>query len=664
MLSLVPVGSMPSDMAEYCLSTCRVLGEHHTLASVERAALLLKRLEAERAVTMSPDFPILSTPPYNRLLRAWARCTDAPVERKIERAQSLLQHMHDQHLRNPTLYPAPDDYTYLAALFVYICAAKEATRLDVQHDIANAAQGLIDTLEQQRQQLEKKEKNDNGLQLTKPFYEALLQVHAHQASKVYGATAAAEDILLKLSGMSAQHPDWQPDTSTFNRVLQAWSTCREEKGADRAYAILKLQRSLGPPAEPDPIGFGTVINAYARRQQPEQAEEVWKDCVHYFHGASIDTNNVNLTGCFNAMVGAWVHSGREDNVSKIQDLIESVRDDPRIDADGVVHASLIQALLQHGKVEQAHDYMVEMLHHRKQHRTGPPPLPGAIRDVVQGWSRCDHPDRAERVSQLLEHVLALNECHSVAYIKVFHWAVELHCDCCTSAGEPKLAIPRLLHLLKQLEQHRQADTHIYQCIINALCRVGTEESVHHACDVLQRFQRGLDDPRNSDLNWDPRKFIGLYTAVITALSRLRSSDAAERALAIFHGIPRTGKHAMDPTTRTYTSVLQAVAHQRNEWSAQIAGEMFKVLKLLDVDPKQKVKFDPLVFSVLMEASVCDVNLCHEIFAHMLELYLQGRQELKPDGRCKNAIIAALIRDGQRERAQKLSIVLRDLNSSA
>jgi pentatricopeptide repeat protein len=557
---------------------------------------------------------------------------------------------------------------------LFVCI--EASRENPQSQQAlDRAQSLVAQLE--KEQEDPGEDSSKCGALTRPFYDALVQIHANRAGSVYGAAAAAEDALLRLSHLSATRDlALQPTSASFNRVLQAWSACPETNGADRAHEILKLQLSLGPPASPDAVSFGTVITAYGRRERPDDAERVWWSCVQYLGGTGGENGIVDLTGCFQALVAAWSRvrfwqlDDDADSVVisavRIRDLIRSVVYTAQgsfvVRDTAVIHSCLIQALVREGEVLEASEYLEEIIE-RCWTESGPVPTAGTFHMIFHGWTKTVESDpsqaslAAQKVMQLLNHMMSLEaSCptESVSFslaTDVLYHATAAACAAHESDSEhdAHLIAQRFMEVLDHAEQRRQSTAGIYHRMVHSMCRIATFHSVALASDVLNRYHEQAR--QRPDVEWIPDRNVGLYTTVIAALVRLRTTDAAERALDLLRSMTRLGTSQrgrsllLVPNRRTYTCVLQAFAPRRNERSAQVAQEIYEEVRRVDAESGRSLTFDEVAFTMLLKAAGLNAELSCEIFSYMMQLQRLGRLKLTRSGMCSTAVVKSLVRSG-------------------
>jgi hypothetical protein len=287
----------------------------------------------------------------------------ADYQYPFEKANAVLSKMVKLHQEHPQIHPAPTEHHYSTVL--YACCNWSV----VADSAVTMAEALMQSLEA----------GQTPVQPTVDMYNNVILAHANRAGTVYGAAAAAEDWLLRLSKLSADEGSnggVQPDTRSFNRVLKAWSNSPEDQGASRAAEILHLMLELTngynikhrKRIQPDAVSFGTVITAFAKRRQPEASELILEEAVAYFtnkHGGS----GVDLTQCWNSACFAWAQSGVPDAPERTEALLEEAvragnNEQIFVRPDTATYAACIEAHLSSARpnrVEKAEGHLRAMV---------------------------------------------------------------------------------------------------------------------------------------------------------------------------------------------------------------------------------------------------------------------------------------------------------------
>uniref|UniRef100_A0A8J9TBN1 Uncharacterized protein n=1 Tax=Phaeodactylum tricornutum TaxID=2850 RepID=A0A8J9TBN1_PHATR len=623
----LPNGTMNNDIAGFCRKAINILTKRGTQQCMIIAEQILVKLIEERKevkVTL-----------FNRVIRGWARTN---TDEALFKARSLLERMWELQETQPNLYPPPNNGTYSSVL--YVCG------LSSHPDTRTVAQRLVQELEER-------------LQPSYPssaIYSQLIRVHSNQASTQYGAAMAAEDTLIHLSSLSTKGRP-HPTTTSFNRVLKAWSTSQEGRGAERALEILEMMIQLEANhgvAHPDKYSFGTVAAAFARRGQPQRAEAIFRKAVAHFRAKNISRaeDRVDLTSCLNAALSAWAKSGCDEAATIAETLLRdgySLTDMSNtaqaaiasgdsfsvvIRPDLATHMSYMEAQVRCGRMLQAHAHVVAMVE-AAIGQAGPPPTTDTFNFVIHGWLRLSQGSGGKYVLSLLNSMINLSEQHGFPCAPnsgTFNMCIGLLCK--------ENSLKEAFDVLIDGENRLTVDMFPYQVLINALVKTKKYEDTVTASTLLHRIEAGV---KKGTFQWDP-KSVGLYTAVISAMANFRSKESADLALQTLGHQKNLG---VQPTSRAYTAVIFAFASLRNVKSGRVAFDLFREMQVLDSDPSNKLKLDRLVFAAILTSlrnartKESAENAC-VVLSYMLDLHIHGRPDIEPDERCYDACLNALL----------------------
>ncbi|GKY95423.1 hypothetical protein MPSEU_000503800 [Mayamaea pseudoterrestris] len=609
------------------------------LRKIQKAEEILRRAEDDAFRKSNVIGPLsTTTTPFNRLLRAYVKSNE---KQSVVKAQELLERMkYSDHL------PYPDTFTYDAVLFA--CTKSKHTKApEIAEKVLKEMQSLANV-------------HDSNVAPTLTSYHNIILAHANQSASVYGAAAAAEDWLMHLSNLSIQpeNKHLRPTTQAFNHVLQAWATSIENNGADRALQILELMINLkDAKTDPDSISFATVINAFARRNRPEEAELALKRALDYFNATAPHETTIDLTTCLNRTMGAWSKSSRPDAAQRAKDLLDDAYtlassswsssqctpQQSRIifapNAD--THYYYVLTLLSNEQegLSQADEHVREMIqscYQRRRRKAGissrqltVTPLMGTIHTVMKAWTSSHEEKRAQRATDLLLQMIDLADSTSMngaclADCIPVAGSFAICIDAWTKSGNPETA-DKVLMLLNLAEKRRCHDAFAYQATVNMLCRFQSTEATYKAVHILRQYKKLADEGR---VKWVPSHAIGLYTAVIAGLGRIKNEEAAETALELFKSIPVTGPRAALPTSKTYTALMVCYARIRSQEATRIVFELYLKMKELDANPESKVRLDGIAFKTVLRSLAFVQDHVH--FDDVLSFFLcelrSGRSE--------------------------------------
>ena len=466
---------------------------------------------------------------YNNCLDAWAKCGLMTAFRK---ASELLETMHERHEEYPHCFPAPNTISYHCALDA--CARSSANK---HTEASKKADELIKKMEQ--------------LSLSHPegdvhpdtrSYNTVIRAHAHQAPLKYGAANDAEDWLRYLSKLNTEGGAG-PNSDTFNFVLKAWKASPEDKGADRALELLHLMIKLyreghHEQVTPSQRSFFMVIDAFASRNRPEEAEDVLKLALSFFLDTEFVTNYpkelVDLRACFNVAINGWAKSTESDAPERADSLLSDMRTLSQTtqlviaEPDIFSHTSCMEALANSGRPdapESVESRLYALLEDERANR-GDSPLPTAVTFdcAIRTWFRSNKDNKADRMEALLNALIVLGLRRNDKSLLPRPATVNLCLNAWCRAGQAKT---KAIFLLNRMEVIGCVDSQSYIPMIESLLEESLKnndsDSAYAAAVVLEKLQAQIK--HRGAIRW-PSNPEYLHNKVFMALRKIGTGDAA------------------------------------------------------------------------------------------------------------------------------------------
>ena len=674
----VPIGFMDQHHIGFCHQVLFDFSAKKFTNQGLMAEAILERLELEASIRGSEG--ILSPAEYARAIRTLARTDEQVYEKQqklhqppFRRAKAILDRMIDRHSRKPDEHPAPTIHVYDAVLFVFSKTEKYVQEaLDEGLDLLRSVE---------RDVLENK-----NMTLTATTYNNIFHLYSKNTAKIYGAAAAAEDLLMHFSKLSAdgllgtEDELSKPNSFSFNCVLRAWAYTAEDRGADRALEILQFMCGMGNEhtrVQPDAVSFGSVITAFARRQRPEEATSVYYQAIKFFdqqhrEQKSLKVENgekekskkknklVDLTGCFGAVMSAWAEVGDPDTAEALfrdaQNL--SIQQDHgkdlgfRLVPDEKAYRAVVNAYVASGRkgaIDKAHQFLKNMIL-AFQKGKGPPPDREIFHSVI--WE-LSGPEAAMHADELLHSMVSLSRDHGVdcspattTFIMCIRYWSKQHYNF--------TAEKHIIELYKLAESQRVLSRSICQFVVNYLAE--------HLVTVVQAalILENLPLFVKLELKSDHHSGMALFTKTLRTLAKVKSAVAAEHSMRLL----RLMQDLEFPiTSMTYTKVLNAFSSEKTESAAHTVCLLLKELKQADADPNSEIRFtDPHAFSSVLEVlksvgTKDSAEKACDVLNDMFQIYSAGRPEVEPTEECLDACLSALCgtkdTDGTRRAVQLL-----------
>jgi hypothetical protein len=267
---------------------------------------------------------------------------------------------------------------------------------------------------------------------------------------------------------------------------------------------------------------------------------------------------------------------------------------------------------------------------------GAAPLSGTLHFMVSAYNQAERPDRAQRAVQLIH--LAVEASQKSDTLALPETAtLNLCIDLCLKCNDRPLA----MEVLALAESLRQTSVYTYGLLIHVLCRDKTAASAFEAVEILKRLEQADADPHQS-IQLKGRD-VGLYTAVVSALSSTQDRKAADVGFELFQAIKSSRRWR--PSTRMYTATMFG---QRLKGPAgrQLAFDVFE--HLLQAERMGHAKLDRFCFQTILKVLWCpgDAAAAHRslrIMSTMLTMYDRGREELEPNAACIDACMWSFIK---------------------
>jgi hypothetical protein len=635
------------------------VGKVNDIQSAYQANYILDRL-VEEGIRLGEQKASVAI--HNNVLDAWAKCGNPGG---FLRALNLLEAMHKRHQDYPDICPSPNTISYHSALTACARSAK------LGHPAAPAAADkLIKQMERHS------EDNPGGaIHPETQSYANVMLAHANQAHQVYGAAGAAEDWLHYISKRNTEGGPG-PDTACFNMVLKAWKSCPEDRAADRALELLNLMIKLfhdghHEMVSPNERSFGQVIDAFAERSRPEEAEAVLKMALSFFLDdeqvrRKLPDRQIDLRQCFNIVINGWAKSGGSDAPERATALLMDMRAIAketylvRTEPDVFTHTSCMEAIANSGRDDAPEIVESRLFSMIEQHRTQQyghgrdydemAPLPnGATFDcAIRTWHRSEKPNKGERMEDILNTSIDLAQRHDQADMLPRPRTVNM----CLKAWAPTDE-SKALDILIRMEIVRCVDHFSYISLIHEFLNDVDEHKgnaanrVYAAAVVLEKFQAQIMHRGIFDWPRDPQQ---LYNTVLFGLLKLGTGDAADRAYSLLEGMERNTTLRAKPSIASYSCVIRALSKQPSGERTKKAFAIFDhVTQLHHHDKKRKVKLDTHAFLAML-AYLANVkqrwaaDQAYNLLGTLIRMHSQtGHKAHQPDFQCYDKCLQAMAR---------------------
>lgn len=377
---------------------------------------------------------------------------------------------------------------------------------------------------------------DAGLWPNTTIYNLILEVHAYSTS-TEGAQHA-QDILQRMENPETEGIA-RPNLESYAKVMEAWA---KRKQPDRVEQVMDRIESSGLHLQADTYIYNRLIRAYGMAGQADKALAVLETLLE---AADEDPDNEST---LNPNYKTWLYVMRafaqpqhtETGVATIQSLMEQMALGFRQGQEDwqpgfEIYNALLRALsYQKGKAKEAEGILYKMIEQYKQGAEEMRPNAESFYNVIQAYRRVSDAGVAFKVEKLLELQEALRDGDD-STLKPSARTYNAAMAAMSRARDPKKALKskRLLDRMKDLYQDGDdsfAPTlSAYRSLLNACAYTDGEPQ-----DKLAAFQIAVD-----------------------TLKELRESDALEADCVVYSLFLRACANLM-PTTRKRDAVIENV----------------------------------------------------------------------------------------------------------
>lgn len=470
---------------------------------------------------------------------------------------------------------------------------------------------------------------DKGIPLNIPCYNALLLGYARQ-----GLTTEAETLLDEICrGQHPANPDLpvvQPEVSTFNVVLSAWSQSPAEDAAERAAALLDRLY--------DPFDYGAT---------------------------GVRPNEVTM----NTVLLCWARSARSDAGDRAAALLADMKEWSQSGGDMVVgkvaYATVADAYAKQGQPEQAEAVLEAVYQLFMEGATEVRPNLHMITPVLQAWAKSRREDRVERAYGVFSRIKELAQCgilssgpdetvYNIMLKTLADHAVKKQCVSTAQRAEA------LFGEMKEETSVRPAFA-TYSILIHMWAQLHRQGGCKRAAELLKEADAGVTayvaDARTID-------------SIIRTFCRAGRIAEATRILEQQVTAVTTDKTRQAPHISSFGSVVAAYRMSRDPEAPTKAESIVRRLQELHMSGFVERGPDYLIYRALLacwansKSSYTATRSLH-ILKEMRHRARNGDSDLAPDTSDYNVVIRALSKSRKPRKAERLlQEMIRDYRSGS
>jgi len=483
---------------------------------------------------------------------------------------------------------------------------------------------------------------NRGIYTTTRLYTVAIDAWARSGGN--GSAKRAQSIHDGIVAMYKETGDEQiaPTLISYNTVMYAWSRCPEDDAPRRGELLLEemLQayQNGNTQLKPDAVTFSSQIENYARHLQPQHVERAEK----LFH--MMDNLEIKRTVySFAALQNVYAKCSRSDGPTKTEDLLLEMinKNDPTLQPYIMNYNAVLNALSRTPSIEgtqKAESLLDQMM------------LP-----VANGGYAVE-PDR---MSYILT-IYAGSRCPDVNYgAQVAEKALM------------KLEERALLEWQKKRDISSAAPLNVYldvECynpVLQVISKSDQDNLVSKVDAIVNRMEK------LAELGHDVLPSRRTWNAVLHAYSRSPDAQSAPKAEFILNRMWNrffTGITLVKPDTSTYAAVLQAFQKSVNPSAAQRADDILRQFEEHYAAGHMDSAPDVVHYTIVLAAWAKSQKRgaaarCAQIVAHMTQRHNSGFPNVKPNKRTYNALLDAVSRSRDVDRAEQILYYMINLSKN-
>jgi hypothetical protein len=495
-------------------------------------------------------------------------------------------------------------------------------------------------------------------------YNACLDNWSRWSNPTKKGTGSAQRALALLRRLKDHSdPSISPDNFSYGAVLKSLASTNRKDGAAQAMALIKEMEAL---YEDDPLGkvqpnvvaYSSLINAIANsgggQSAALEAEQVLQKMV------DLDKSGANRSAkpnayTYEAVMLAWAKSNTGIQGAKraeaILDHITRMYKSGRFEVKPLtmcVNAVLEAWNLCNGGAHAAEhaESILRRMNPRKGGNEYIDVMPNiqSLNSVIAAWAYSGAIDAAGRAEGLLTFLNDWNkefpETEKIRpTVDTYNAIITAHVKSPTvdAARKSEAFLYRLINVgEKEGGEKCLPNAKSFGLVINCWAKSELPNAAERAEQLLDVMEKAY---ASGNMKAQPNAIV--YTSVIDGWARSDYDNAAQRAELIFDRMtinPIPASRDVTPNTAAFNALLNAWANSSSHEAYEKCQALFKVMRKLERANFPNVKTNARSVGALMVATVNKAKLqssfaakAEELFENMLELFLDGNEDMMPDG---------------------------------
>uniref|UniRef100_A0A7S4ERC5 Pentacotripeptide-repeat region of PRORP domain-containing protein n=1 Tax=Pseudo-nitzschia australis TaxID=44445 RepID=A0A7S4ERC5_9STRA len=447
------------------------------------------------------------------------------------------------------------------------------------------------------------------------------------------------------------HADLQPDTTTFNHVLNVYATYGNLGPAINL--MNKMEKASEQWERPDCVSYTTVIKTLASVQKKmlmtktQGSVEIAEKATEIFESMRAKSILPNVL-TYNTLINIWVNVGTRDALIKAEDLFSQIRYPDSVTYSTLIHGWSKTRLPEAGSKAQNLFKDVLRLPPSRQRRNFS--ITKLCNSVISAYAKSGNEDAPECVDSLLAQLEGkylsgekTARPDKITFLGIF----DTYAKAGVSDAEERCDV-----LLERMSQYRdmlqledlEPDRVVYNAVLNGLAKSQQPDVIRKVEDILAMMESSTDERLRPD--------IVTYATVVDCYTKCgeMSLQRTDELLRFVERTFRSGDETLKPNAVFYSAILQAWAKTATVEGAEKAVNLLQRNVVLFTQGNDYAKPHSIVYNAVMDA-IARSNMAgagaraEELLTEMESLYQSGDDGMRPSRRSFNAVILAYRNEG-------------------
>jgi len=345
---------------------------------------------------------------------------------------------------------------------------------------------------------------------------------------------------------------------------------------------------IRPPLQ----AYNLWINALAKSKQPN-AGQMAEGVLEQMKEDNVVPNIITYTSIIDAHARSQNPNGAEDVLFRLLDDSGGGKD---VGLSSITCDSILNAWAQHGTHESAERAQLILMRLEQWQRDDIRPTKISYATVMNAWAKVGSAEAAERAEALLDHMLKMKKVQPDTIVfnaAINAWATSKD----GQAGKRALAILRKMRDLAKNGSDTAPDIVTYNTVLSAWSHSGDVNAAPYTEKIVQEMQAAA---AQSDTAPVPNTVT--YNTILNAWSKSKLPGAAPRAQKVLDYMIQSGKEAILPDVISFASVLDAWAKSKEPHKGARSRELLnQLLAMFEATKKDSLRPTAYTYNAVLNA---------------------------------------------------------------